>query len=56
MIEQQTKNWMLLAASNLCRAVVLDDVSAARVALQNINDTIDSFLWEMIKQDESEKE
>lgn len=51
MIEQQTKDWMLLAASNLCRAVVLDDVKAARIALENINNTIESFLWELIRQD-----
>jgi len=55
MIEQQTKDWMLLAASNLCRAVVLDDVKAARIALENISNTIESFLWELIKEDEKEK-
>lgn len=55
-IEKRTKDWMLLAASNLCRAVMIDDTKVARIALQNVKDTIDSFLWEAIKNDESMKE
>ena len=44
MIEKQTVSWMLTAANNMIKAVILDDEFAARVALTNIKDTIDSYI------------
>ena len=44
MIEKQTVSWMLTAANNMIKAVILDDQFAARVALTNIKDTIDSYI------------
>jgi hypothetical protein len=50
-IEEQTTRWMLNAADIMIKAIILNNSYAARVALTNIRETIDSYIEPLEKED-----